>query len=364
MSQVKFIHAADLHLGAPLKGIPWSEALDSATYESFHSSILEANKRKVDFYILSGDVFDRPTIEYDDWKFFTSEAAKLTCPMYVIAGNHDDIASWNKTKSFGKLPENVKLFQDTVEHVEFKDIEIIGKSFNDLKDPIGHNLEGFENNENKLAIGILHTTMENAKFESKNIKYWALGHIHKRQTHEFRNCTVAYPGAIQGLHINAKTQAGGVNYVELSDSKCNIEFVPTAKIIWKRISIDVSECNTFDDIIELANKTVFDNLCTRITLTGKTKLHKEFTANNLKYLQEQITNDNVYCQKVIDQTEPLINEEALLENNQFPARVLKAKIEKLNPSNKFNIPYDYKVDMEEILKKARMQALDMLEINE
>ena len=82
MLKVKFIHAADIHLGAPLRGIPWSEKLEKATYESFHLSILEANKRNVDFYIVSGDVFDRSTIEYDDWneklKFYCHECHRGT----------------------------------------------------------------------------------------------------------------------------------------------------------------------------------------------------------------------------------------------------------------------------------------------
>lgn len=67
MKQVKFIHAADLHLDSPFKGmemnVPQSvwERMKQSTFESFERIVDKAIQERVDFVLLAGDLYDAET---------------------------------------------------------------------------------------------------------------------------------------------------------------------------------------------------------------------------------------------------------------------------------------------------------------
>ena len=59
--KVTFLHAADVHLGAPMRGFrgltdEWAARLARAIPESFNRVIETALARRVDFVVLSGDI--------------------------------------------------------------------------------------------------------------------------------------------------------------------------------------------------------------------------------------------------------------------------------------------------------------------
>ena len=55
---MKFIHAADIHLGAePDKGKSWSGERKKEIYSTFERLIQETNEQKADFLFLCGDIF-------------------------------------------------------------------------------------------------------------------------------------------------------------------------------------------------------------------------------------------------------------------------------------------------------------------
>ena len=63
MKPFSFIHAADLHLGSPFKGIgsdlaTAAETLRSATFDAFSALIDLCIEKSVDFLLVAGDVFD------------------------------------------------------------------------------------------------------------------------------------------------------------------------------------------------------------------------------------------------------------------------------------------------------------------
>ena len=64
MKQVKFIHAADLHLDSPFKGMEMNvsqsvwERMKQSTFESFERIVDKAIQERVDFVLLAGDLYD------------------------------------------------------------------------------------------------------------------------------------------------------------------------------------------------------------------------------------------------------------------------------------------------------------------
>ena len=105
MDTVTFIHAADLHLGAPFKGLrsvapDWADVLLQAIPEAFRKVISTALTEQVDFVVISGDVFDNSRPSYADFSLFIKGLQQLDdagIPVYFVTGNHDPYISWDNS---------------------------------------------------------------------------------------------------------------------------------------------------------------------------------------------------------------------------------------------------------------------------
>ena len=110
-----FLHSADLHLGAPFRGLAqvselWAARLIQAIAESFDRMIDAAVKRQVDFVVIAGDIFDASRASYGDYLHFFEGMRTLGAagiPVYMITGNHDPFTSWQQ--SMFALPDNVRM---------------------------------------------------------------------------------------------------------------------------------------------------------------------------------------------------------------------------------------------------------------
>ncbi len=99
--RVTFIHASDLHLGAPFRGLralssKWANRLLSAIPESYDRMVDAAIARDVDFVVVSGDIFDSARPSYGDYLHFFEGLERLGeagIPVYLITGNHDPYTS-------------------------------------------------------------------------------------------------------------------------------------------------------------------------------------------------------------------------------------------------------------------------------
>lgn len=113
---VTFIHAADLHLGAPFRGLRavspvWADRLVKSIPDAYRKLIDETIREQVDFLIIAGDAFDASHPSYADFCLFRDGLERLNdanIPVYFCTGNHDPYARW--AGEYGDLPENVHLF--------------------------------------------------------------------------------------------------------------------------------------------------------------------------------------------------------------------------------------------------------------
>lgn len=428
---ISFMHTADLHLGAPLLSMNalddevsknWKNIISSAVYDSFACLIDKAIKNAVDFFIVSGDVFDSKNISYKDFLYFCTQMEKLKdagIRAFVCAGNHDPASSWQKTKAFGELPSNVYFFDaDKFSAVKFKskklcDIAIYGQSFestnapdsseflNQIKQCIDIDDKSF------FKIGVLHTglnvDMQNYPIDvntldKANIDYWALGHIHQNATYSMQNSTLSFPGCVQGLHINAKgvddkntKGAFGGNLVVLSKdsfskTKIDITFIASSQVLWKKLNIDVSDCENINSIENkilhtlehLMQESKSPFICYRVKLLGQSILHKELSlSKNLENLKNRLNNNNnnCLCEEVIDISKNIYDYKKLTEQDLFAAKVLKSGdinlnnitenkeylIQKLNKA-KFSVDLEkiYNLDIANYIERAKEKALDLV----
>src|SRR3990167_5752776 len=206
---MKFAHLGDCHLGG------WRQPeLRTLNFQSFQEAVARCIKKKVEFALIAGDLFDSPYPPIETLKNTFAEFRKLKdakIPVFIIAGSHDYSVS-GKTfldvlekagfcKNVSKFAEkNSKIF---IEPTLYKNIAIYG--FSGKKS--GMEVEEIErikiqDSPGLFKILMLHTTIksavQNPKIKSVDdsklppVNYLALGHLHIN----FSKNGKVYPGPI------------------------------------------------------------------------------------------------------------------------------------------------------------------------
>lgn len=336
----RFIHAADIHLDSPLRGLERYEGapveqIRTAARGALSNLVNLAIDQQVDFVLIAGDLYDGNWKSSDTGFFFTTEAARLreaAIPLYLISGNHD--AQNRMTRSL-RLPDNVTMFSakepQTVTLPEL-DVAIHGQSFataavtEDLSESYPPAVDGHFN------IGMLHTcgsggtvaSADHARYapctveglKQKGYDYWALGHVHNRQMLA-TDPVIAFPGNIQGRHAR-ETGAKGCLLVTVDDHRhVETEFQALDTIRWERSEVDVTDVATTDSLLEsIASELRSQHqasddraLAIRMTLTGTTRLHRELQSQQEHWTDEvralgiDVGRGDLWIEKVILQTQ-------------------------------------------------------------
>lgn len=252
-----FLHAADLHLDSPLRGLDAREGAPAERIRKASRIALErmvdaALERGVDFVLLAGDIYDtRPAFE--TYLFFHGQMARLSkagIPVAMVLGNHDHGGASPRAE---RLPEGVRVLSaEAPESIEIVDgVWVHGQSYPtrdiavDLTGRYPAAVPGV------LNIGLLHTALdgysgEHAAYAPSNTErlashgydYWALGHVHQRHQLHVRGCHIVYPGNLQGRHVR-ETGAKGAVFVEYGDGRIgDIGFREFDDVRWHRLGVD------------------------------------------------------------------------------------------------------------------------------
>ncbi len=282
MSKFSFIHAADLHLGSSLK-ISNRDFIDedkeifaSANYDAFSRLVDCALEKEVDFLLLAGDIYDSEERSIKANRFFKEQCEKLDeagIGVYLIAGNHDPL---EKKKELFELPDNLVEFSaKQAESYEVLDennqslARIFGQSYQnkfETEKLYNHYQPQYTNNFN---IALLHTGLnpDGKKYvpaskveltDNPGIDYWALGHIHQCQIIEESNPVIAYSGNLQGRDFG-ETGLKGALLVEVDSAyQPSYSFIPTSKVILKKIEIDLNQLDNLPQNMTELKKVIID----------------------------------------------------------------------------------------------------------
>jgi DNA repair protein SbcD/Mre11 len=271
MKQIKFIHAADLHLDSPMVGLKHLPAniharLLESTFIALKRITKAAIEHQVDFVILAGDIFDGEDRSLRAQSRFRAEMNKLAdkqISVFVIHGNHDHLnGSWIALD----MPENVYFFGSSVEKKEWRTrtgekVHLYGFSY-----PQRHIYEKKVDEYKKMEqadfhIGILHgneggradhdnyAPFTIKELQEKEFDYWALGHIHKRAILS-EAPPIIYPGNIQGRN-RKETGIKGCYLVTLNELEQKLEFIETADCLWEEAVIEATEAQSLQEILQL-----------------------------------------------------------------------------------------------------------------
>ncbi len=231
------------------------EILMESTYKSVTRMVDFAISERVDFILISGDVFDQSNRSLKSEIFLKNQFNRLKDKgifVYMIHGNHDPLSSGFKTN----WPENVAVFKENVETYEMmsnKGERVYLHGFSYLLDESYENkLDEYPTNTDNrgIHIGLLHGTYAKTdndvkrytefNLEALNNKlyhYWALGHIHVRQQLSDLPL-IHYSGNIQGRHKN-ETGEKGFLLVQGDDVRLSTEFVPVQEVVFNNFELKV-----------------------------------------------------------------------------------------------------------------------------
>ena len=347
----KFIHAADIHLDSPLRGLSRYEsapvdAIRDACRRAFQNLVDLAIEEKVAFVLLAGDLYDGDWKDYSTGIFLSRQMGRLNqheIQVFCVAGNHD--AANRMTKALD-TPSNMKIFSakkaETV-RLEHLATVIHGRSFKTQH--VDKNLAaGFCAAEKGMFnIGMLHTSLDgrtgHANYApcslddliSKGYQYWALGHIHKQEI-VARDPFVVFSGCIQGRHIRESGPKGCVMVTVEDDIVKKVEPVCLDVLRWAQTAIDLAGIEEHLDILEKARQAIEQELISaqdrplamRIKLVGATKLSDQLAAfpekfeQQLKALGAEIAGDQLWIERVENNTQGHYDlKTALADGNEF-----------------------------------------------
>ncbi|MCY4444735.1 MAG: DNA repair exonuclease [Proteobacteria bacterium] len=295
----RFIHAADIHLDSPLRGLSSLNLEDDlgdqfrgATRKAFVNLIDFALEEKVDFVVLAGDLYDGDWKDYSTGLFFHKQIARLGKIMvYVVAGNHD---AANKMTKKLTPPQNMKLFSHKKPQtflLEEHKVALHGQSYPERSVTDNLALKYPAAKRDYFNIGLLHTSLDGREGHAnyapcslddlctKGYDYWALGHVHTREVVRPSDPAVVFSGCLQGRHIREEGAKGATLVTVEDENIMALEPKHFDVLRWFLCRIDLSGSVSPEDLFErldhgisLTEKADGRPVMVRIELVGESTL--------------------------------------------------------------------------------------------
>jgi len=291
---MKFAHLADCHIGS------WRDPkLKDVSTIAFNKAMDKCIEEKVDFILISGDLFNTSLPRIDNLKTVVGTFKQLkekNIPVYIIPGSHDYSPSG---KTMLDVLENAGLFTNVVKGEEIngklklnftidkktgaKITGMLGKRYSlekeYYKNLILENLE----QEDGYKIFMFHSGIDELKPEDmqniitqplsllpKNFNYYAGGHVHiVKDTIIEGYGLIAYPGPLfpNSFSELEKLETGGFYIVE--DNKPRWEPIHIHNIHKIKLNCDGKNPEQiYDNIINEIKDKEFNNTIVLIRLSG------------------------------------------------------------------------------------------------
>lgn len=353
----KFVHAADLHLDSPFRGLsahgPLQAKLQEATFEALERIVRLAIEEKVLFVALAGDLFDerdrsvRARLRLRDAVLKLHDAGIQT---FIVHGNHDPLSGDSQALSF---PSSVKVFGEAWEEVVVRRGEEVVCRVQGCSYPRERVTEDLSRHYRRqgpeFTVGVLHCNLggdgAHANYapctvedlSRRELDYWALGHVHTRAEYRLSSGGIAvYPGNPQGRHVN-ETGPRGCVLVEVDGRQCKTRFVPVDVARWHKLDVDVEGVLTLDGL-EVKVEEVLDGACedghlahaVRLQLGGRGPMHRELSSPlALEQMEERLRetlakrSPPVLLEMLVDRTRPELDMAEVLAAGGLPAAVFK-----------------------------------------
>jgi DNA repair protein SbcD/Mre11 len=308
---MRFLHLADLHLDTSFFGRSdeLRARLREAGRRALENAVEQALASRVDAVLIAGDLFDGERLSFRTERFLLRALGRLLdagVTVVYATGNHDPGGTTGPASRI-PWPEAVHLIPDP-QHRQvpiYRGDALVGRVTGAGHDSprVADDLSlGFPTPQGDVPeVALLHTQVAGAAgsgdhdryapsgldhLRSAGYDYWALGHIHQRQSLS-RDPAIEYAGNTQGRHPGETGPRGGLLVEVERGLPPRIEFVELGAIRW--------ETMVLDDLVDLVSRdAILDRLAEtwsarrrtdpglqgaewilRVELSGATALHEQ-----------------------------------------------------------------------------------------
>jgi len=359
------LHAADLHLGAPLDSLGAHIGDERAAHlrdlarRALDRLVDAAIARGVSVAVLAGDVYDAAHREVGAQLRLHQALARLTdhgIRVFIAHGNHDPVVG--EYLPVRALPPGVTVFEPgapqdhPVELPNGAALAVAGVSFARAaeRENLARRFTTLPADPARVRVGVLHANVEGitghdpyapcspADLAAAPVQYWALGHVHQRTVASLGpGRWWAYSGNLQGRSARA-TECGPKGVLLVPVGRHGVgepEFVACDAIRFERADVDAGAApdlgTVLDRLGEAARAHMVEAegrpLLLRARLTGATAVHAELLRHRdalLELAREELgggLGDGALL-KVEVATRPEISREELLGRGDLLAALL------------------------------------------
>lgn len=303
---MKVLHAADLHIDSPLRGLTRYEGapvkeMQLATRRATENLVQAAIDHTVDLVVIAGDVFDGDWKDYGTGLFWTRQLGRLRdygIPVVIVAGNHDAASDFSRRLT---MPDNVTQLSTSnpeTKRFDHLDLAVVGQGYGAKSMP-NDLAAGFPLADRGLfTLGLLHTSLDgrpgHASYaptsldtvRGRGYQYWALGHVHQREV-VLEDPWVVFPGNIQGRHAR-ETGSKGASLLTVEHGEVqSVEHLPLDVARWVNCAVDSTGANDLDSLLALVGSRLDEEVAqadgrlvaVRVRLVGASPIHRVLWTN-------------------------------------------------------------------------------------
>ncbi|MFC1768810.1 exonuclease SbcCD subunit D [Nanoarchaeota archaeon] len=329
---MKFAHMADCHIGS------WRDPkLKEISTEAFIRAIDMSVQEKVDFILISGDLFNTPLPSMDTLKKTVvklKELKDLGIPLYLIAGSHDYSPSGKTmldvlegaglvrnvlkgTSEDGKLKLNFTVDEKTGAKIT----GLLGKRLGLEKTYYENLMRDHLEQEEGYKIFLFHSGIDEIKSKNmekvitnplsllpKNFNYYAGGHIHEVSQNEMEGYgKVVFPGPLFPNNFKELEDLGGGGFFIVENNEPKFQSIQVYNT--HSIKLDCNHKNpqqVYDEVIDNLKDQEFNNTIVTIRLFGTLSSGKGSDID-FKRIYDYLYNKSAYF--VMKNTSALTSEE-------------------------------------------------------
>ncbi len=344
---LRFLHAADLHLGsAPAALSPREASLFCERQETaLRTLFAEAVTRGAQMILLAGDVFDAPNVPKEDAARFFAMLRELPVPVIVAPGNHDfytERGVWQKDL----LPQNVYVFDvPQLACIDFPSLGVAVYGYAFLSERCGAPDLGTAEDllPDRVSVLLAHGDLTSplstyapisaGQLERSGFAYAALGHIHKApEPRRYGNTVAAYSGFFAGRGFD-ETGVGGALLVEVEESRVNVTALESTADRFEILTVDCTGAQMGAEVPERVRKNLLEqhflpHTALRVRLMGEVGLSCTVDTRDLQELRGDLA-----LLEVRDETVPVFDSGYLEKDPTLRGAFYRAMLPRLTAAD-------------------------------
>ena len=335
---MKFIHIADVHLGAePDIGSARRGMRSQEIWNSLERIITVCNEQRIELLLIAGDLFHRQPLKRE-LKELNALFLRLTMTkVVIIAGNHDYLKEDSYYHTF-VWEKNVHMILDSeIACVEFPEyaLAVYGMSYHTKEIRQECFRDAYSQRRRPYEILMIHggddkhIPVRKEDLMGLGYDYIAMGHIHRPQ--EICPGKITYAGALEPIDKN-DTGAHGYVLGEITTRGCKTQFVPFALREYIHLEVPVDDHMTGYDLKEKIGSLIEEHgrqNIYKLMLTGMRDPEVLFDLSQMDVYGNVV--------EIEDHTKPAYQFERLLEQNR--ENILGRFIDSLKTGDKESMEY-------------------------